>query len=298
MISVIICSRGAAFRKAVTENIAVTIGVPYEVIAIDNSENKYGICEAYNEGAARSIYSILCFAHEDIEFRTQDWGKIVERILLDNSIGVVGVTGGKWLPRAPGTWWTCGNKYISSNILNQGLNQEYSHYFYSNPEEKLLVDVAAVDGLWMCTRKEIWAKYPFDSKVFPGFHFYDVDFCANIFPQCRICVAMEIGITHFSMGNYNNSWFRYADVFYRKHLYQLPLGSLVISTRDRRRQEYALSREFLFQIIARKLPAKIGRLYLANCIKSQPFNKHTLWLTWHYAKFAWRNRAYKPFTDA
>lgn len=298
MISIIICSRGPEFRTAVVENVVATIGVSYEIITVDNSQGKYGICEAYNIGATQAQYNFLCFMHEDIAFRTNDWGKVVTRVLLDNSIGVIGVIGGKWLPKAPGTWWACGNKHLSSNILNQGPNREYSHYIYSNPEEKPVVDVAAVDGLWMCTRKEIWSRHPFDSKTFPGFHFYDVDFCANIFPQYRICVTMEIGITHFSMGSYNDSWFMYADAFYRKHIHQLPLGSPAISDRDSKQQEYALSREFLCQVITRKLPAKIGRLYLANCIKSRPFNKHTIWLTLHYAKFVWRNRAYKSFADA
>lgn len=289
MISIIICSRGPEFRKAVTENIAATIGVPYEIVAVDNSEDKYGICAAYNVGAARSVYDILCFAHEDIAFRTEGWGRIVEQVLLDNSIGAIGATGGKWLADAPGTWHSCGNKYLSSNILDESPKGEYRLYTYSNPENKSVVDVAAVDGLWICARKNVWKKYPFDEKTFPGFHFYDVDFCANMFHEYRVCVALEIGVTHFSLGNYNDLWFTYADIFYRKHTHQLPLGIPQLSARDTHLQEYNLTKAFLQAIFARKLSAKMGYKYLVKCIKLEPFNRHTLWLVRQYAKLVWQN---------
>ncbi len=50
MISIIICSRDADYLRKVSENVAATIGVPYEIQAIDNSKGAYGICEAYNLG--------------------------------------------------------------------------------------------------------------------------------------------------------------------------------------------------------------------------------------------------------
>ena len=136
MISVIICSRGQEFRAATVESIAATIGVPYELIAVENGQGQYGICEAYNIGAAQANYPLLCFVHEDIAFRTSDWGKVVAHVLRDVSIGVVGVIGGKWLPKAPGTWWACGNKYLSSNVLNESPTGAYQEYAYANPENK------------------------------------------------------------------------------------------------------------------------------------------------------------------
>ncbi|TVT38264.1 hypothetical protein FNT36_18875 [Hymenobacter setariae] len=290
MISIIICSRGQSFRQSTIESVAGSIGVPYEVIAIDNSKNEYGICEAYNIGATRAQYGILCFMHEDIAFRTTGWGNIVERILLDNSIGVLGITGGKWLPNAPGTWWSCGNKYLSSNVLDQSSNGEYSRYTYSNPEDKNLVDVAAVDGLWICARKEVWARFPFDEKVFPGFHFYDVDFCATISQEYRICVSLEISVTHFSLGSYNDSWLTYADVFYRKHLNRLPIGQVQLSNREACVQEYEACKTFLLQLIDKNMAVGIGYLYLSRCIKMKPFSRDTIWLARYYARYIWQNR--------
>lgn len=289
MISIIICSRGPAFRAATTESIALTIGLPYELVAVENEGGKYGICEAYNIGAAQAKYELLCFMHEDLAFRTPDWGKVVERVLLDKSIGIVGVIGGKWLPKAPGTWWSCGNKYLSSNVLTQDSKSEYSDYSYANPENKLVVDVAAVDGMWISTRKEVWRKHPFDSQTFSGFHFYDVDFCTNIFPFYRICVALEIGVTHYSLGSYNDSWTEFADIFYRKHTRKLPLGRVPISARDAANLEYSLTESFVQRIIERKLPARMGLRYLVRCLRMKPLARHTIWLCNLYVKYLWQH---------
>ena len=290
MISIIICSRGVEFRAAVTENIASTIGMPYEIIAIDNSKNEYGICAAYNKGASKSSYDILCFAHEDIEFRAQNWGGIVARILADESIGALGATGGKWLIDAPGTWWSCGNKFLSSNIIDVFPDKQYSKHTYSNPEGKSLVDVAAVDGLWICVRKSVWQEFPFDEKLFDGFHFYDVDFCANMFHKYRICVTMEITIAHSSRGNFNNLWYTYAHIFYRKHKHHLPIGTPQLAPKDVVEQEYNWSKYFIHAIISRKLPIKLGFGYLVKCLKLAPFRRDTFWLIRHYLKFVWQSK--------
>lgn len=275
--------------EATSQNIVATIGVPYELIIIDNSQNSYSICEAYNTGAAQAKYRLLCFMHEDIAFRTNDWGRIVERVLLDNSIGVMGVIGGKWLPKAPGTWWSCGNKHLSSNVLNESPNGEYQELAYANPENKTVVDVAAVDGMWICTRKEVWQKHPFDSRTFTGFHFYDVDFCANIFPFYRICVALEVGVTHFSLGSYNDSWTEFADVFYRKHVHKLPFGLVAITARDAANLEYSLTESFVQRIVEQKLPARTALRYLVRCLRLKPLARHTVWLYGLYAKYLWQH---------
>ena len=35
----------------------------------------------------------LCFLHEDIAFRSQDWGDIIEKKLQDPNCGIIGFTG-------------------------------------------------------------------------------------------------------------------------------------------------------------------------------------------------------------
>ncbi|MFI2757155.1 glycosyltransferase family 2 protein, partial [Streptococcus suis] len=83
VLSLIICTRDPTALKTVSQSAAATIGVPHEIVAVDNSEGQYGICEAYNIGAAQAQYDVLCFMHEDIRFHTSGWGRIVVDILQD-----------------------------------------------------------------------------------------------------------------------------------------------------------------------------------------------------------------------
>jgi hypothetical protein len=104
MISIIICSIDPCRLDQLNRNIEQTIGVPYELIPIDNSSNRYGLCQAYNLGAARAAYPILCFMHEDIAFETADWGLSVIRHLEDPSVGLIGVAGGDGRALVPCSW--------------------------------------------------------------------------------------------------------------------------------------------------------------------------------------------------
>lgn len=74
MISLIICSRTPTISEELSTNIAETIGCEYELVVIDNSKNEFSIFSAYNEGVKRSNGDVLCFMHDDILFRTLNWG--------------------------------------------------------------------------------------------------------------------------------------------------------------------------------------------------------------------------------
>ena len=48
MVSIIICSVSPHLLKDLQQNIAQTIGVEYEIIAIDNREKHWSIAKVYN----------------------------------------------------------------------------------------------------------------------------------------------------------------------------------------------------------------------------------------------------------
>lgn len=50
MISIIICNRKKVLDPKLENNIKSTIGIEYEIINIDNSDNRYNIFQAYNKG--------------------------------------------------------------------------------------------------------------------------------------------------------------------------------------------------------------------------------------------------------
>ena len=87
MLSIIICSVSPERLEQVTRNIHDTIGVDYEIIAIDNREKQWPIARAYNEGASRAHYPFLFFVHEDVKFHSVGWGKCIEKKLKEPDCG-------------------------------------------------------------------------------------------------------------------------------------------------------------------------------------------------------------------
>jgi hypothetical protein len=222
MISIIISSRDAEQLAAVTDNIQATIGVPLEIISIDNSGAKMGICQAYNQGAKQSQYEILCFMHEDICMRTQNWGQVLERILSDQSIGLVGIAGSVSRVDFPAPW----GGYVAhwrSKVVQHHSGGRYTDSLEFNPKHEICSDVAVVDGCWMACRRETWERHPFDAQTFQGFHLYDEDLSMQIRQDARVCVTFEIILEHFSAGGYNREWFAAAEIFHRKWKNHLPV---------------------------------------------------------------------------
>ena len=96
MISIVICSINEDFLKEVSANISSTIGeLAYEIIAINNKVEQLSIFEAYNKGADKSQYHHLIFLHEDILFKTQNWGEIIIEKFKDEQLGLLGIVGTK-----------------------------------------------------------------------------------------------------------------------------------------------------------------------------------------------------------
>jgi hypothetical protein len=75
-------------------NITETAGVDVEIIPIDNSDNKYSIFSAYNTGYKKANFEYLCFLHEDISFKTHNWGQKLIQHLSKGGTGFVGIAGG------------------------------------------------------------------------------------------------------------------------------------------------------------------------------------------------------------
>lgn len=267
-------------------NVEATIGVPYELIAIDNAEGRYGICQAYNLGAARAQFGILCFMHEDIRLHTPAWGQVVSRVLQDTTIGVLGVTGGLWQVAAPAPWWGCGLAWCRENVLNVQENGQVV-VDLRNPEGNRLTDAAVVDGMWLCSRREVWQQYPFDERTFPDFHFYDVDYCTEIFRhQLRVCISFEVQLEHHSRGSLNRSWAVNALRYVRKRRGQLPFGPVAPPSEEQARMELRAQQEFTGHLLRGQFPTGVVWHYLRPLLAAAPLNRDAWWLLRQWVKQA------------
>lgn len=190
MISIIICSRKPDIPADLRKNIAATVGCEHEIVVIDNLGNKYTIATAYNEGIRKAHGEILCFCHEDILFRSNDWGRIIANWLSDDSIGLIGLEGSHCLLSVPLYW---SEMPFSSQY---SINTEGSDNIQWNSDHNI-VDAVALDGFCFFAQKELFSHIAFDEN-YAGFHMYDMDICMQTLSiNKRVCVIRDILIQHF-----------------------------------------------------------------------------------------------------
>jgi hypothetical protein len=181
----------------------------------------------YNEAAEQAEGEILCFVHEDIEFKTQDWGKNILKIFAESrNIGIVGVAGSTLISKTPAGWY---NFYLKDEnrfyLWQHGVDNNKDITFVNiNPKNEKLSRVIAVDGVIMFVRRSVWQEFQFDEDNFKEFHYYDIDFSARVAQQYNNYISYDILIEHNSFGNINESWTNNALIFDRKWKDQLPLS--------------------------------------------------------------------------
>lgn len=229
MFSIIICSRTPTIPDGLGRNVSETIGCEHELVVIDNTDNHYSIFEAYNEGVRRAKGEFLCFLHEDVLFRSSDWGKAVENHFLeDEKIGLIGFAGTHFLPDVPMYWY--GSPFVSQRNLNndQGVVEEHFHEDWFG--ENNIIEVVAVDGFCFFARKSLFDRISFDDKTYKGFHLYDMDICMQVIEAgYKVCVCRNVLAEHcwseqkqFSKAG-GNLFERNLEFFFQKWHDRLPI---------------------------------------------------------------------------
>ncbi|WP_194776125.1 glycosyltransferase [Pararhodonellum marinum] len=260
MLSIVICSIDVERLRTLKENIRLTVGVPYEIIAIDNSIDPRGITSVYNQGAKEATFENLLFVHEDVKFNTQDWGKLLVDNLSQKNVGLVGIAGCAYKTRFPTGWISHGLEYrlIKINLIQHYKyeKKESLHAFQRIGEEKL-ARVACVDGVFLATKKKVVEEFPFDESL-KGFHGYDIDFAIAVNQKYEVYVTFEVLVEHFSEGTLNSEWIESTFYINQKWADQLPLNPLNLIKR-----EMAICEKHTFRTILKFFSqhVPIGRMY-------------------------------------
>lgn len=234
MISIIICSQYSNIESSLAENIKKTIGVDYEIVHIDNSHRSYSIFEAYNLGVERAKGDYLCFMHEDVLFHSKDWGKIVENYLAQPFVGALGVAGGNVvLDRLDWRFYGFGLVHLLQGTTTV---EEKPNYYISYDASKIhlpLCQVAVLDGVWICIRKELFTQIRFDDKTFHDFHLYDSDICMQVNTiGLGVFMTHDILLEHKSEGTFSQGYADSLKVFSQKWKTCLPLVKGTIVTKE------------------------------------------------------------------
>ncbi|MFM9911835.1 MAG: glycosyltransferase [Chitinophagaceae bacterium] len=274
MISIIISSQSEEVLATVSENIADTINVPFEIIAIENKKGLIGICEAYNTGAVKATYDIFCFMHEDISIHTYNWGNILINHFKNEAYGLIGIAGGDTKSLVPSSW---------ASFTHPSEVSIVQHFKYqSKPPEKVLrtgypddsstlKPVACIDGVWICTRRSVYEQCKFDSITFPGFHGYDIDYSLQVARAgFKIGVVFDIDIHHYSEGSFKHVWMKNAMQVSEKWKQFLPFSVRDLPKKEFIHNHWTTIRNFLNKLI--ELDYSIYQLFFY--LYKYSFNKY------------------------
>lgn len=221
MISLIVCSINIEKFNNLNKNIEQTIGVEHEVIRIDNSKNKYSLCQAYNTGASQAEFPILCFIHEDIKFYSDDWGKSLIQYFENEKTGLIGVAGSQYKTRTINGWWLPDSSFSKMKMI-QG-NKKNGSVNTINSQASGVEKAVCIDGVFMATTREIWTPIRFDETTLRKFHCYDLDFSLSVFSKgYDVIITYDILLEHFSEGSFDKTWYEESLKLHEKWKKHLP----------------------------------------------------------------------------
>jgi hypothetical protein len=220
MISVIICSVKPHLLKQVTESIEHTIGVPFEILFLDNRISRKGICQVYNELALQAKFEYVLFLHEDVVFAKKGWGEAVCKLFEESKeLGVIGIAGSNHFSPFFTGWYTGESEMDFFSVTHRTNGKEYQ--LQSSTQTKEVNEVICIDGVFIMCRKNIWEQLKFNESLLKGFHFYDIDFSIRASKLCRIVVHLNIPLVHITLGgDYGDNWVKECILFHKEFKFE------------------------------------------------------------------------------
>jgi len=227
MISIIVSSYKPDFFEKLSSSIKETIGVPFEIIRIENYA-QYSLAEAYNLGVKQAKFNYVCFVHEDVIFLSKNWGKeVISLFNNDMNIGLIGIAGSKYKSSVAIGWidlFTRGKLKQGINSYTEFRDDDYDHT--TTQPKKEIEDVVCIDGVFMMTTRKVLLTCKFDEKILDGFHGYDIDFSLQcFFYGYRVIVDRNIYLFHCSIGLFEKDYKKYAWKISRKYFGKLPVAT-------------------------------------------------------------------------
>ncbi len=217
MISVIICSRDDV-KYAVVKTCyeRALADATFEMVRIPDAT---GVAEGYNRGIERSRGDLLLFTHDDIEvIEPQFYRRLTAHLEHADLLGVAGTT-----RLVSGRWDEAGAPYLYGQVVHPNRNSGWFEVAIWSAPARRIGGMQAMDGLFLCGRRDIFTALKFDQHTFRGFHLYDIDFTYRAFlAGYRLAVCCDLGLIHHSPGNYDQQWAAEAQVFQNKHRTTLP----------------------------------------------------------------------------
>jgi len=204
-----------------TNHILETIGTPNVSVSCYHNFNTKSLAEVYNLGIKEhdNENTIMVFCHNDILFRTKNWGKMLLTKFNSSDFDIIGVAGTTVLADN-GIWWS--DRSAMCGVVEHTDGQRVWVNEYATPKAGYTKPVVLVDGLFIaadCSK----IVHGWDEEL-KGFHLYDLGFCVpNYLDGCEIGVTTDIRILHQSIGMTNDQWETNRKQFVEKYKDELPI---------------------------------------------------------------------------
>lgn len=212
-----------------------TAGVTDLAVEFIVNKNQYSLPEAYNKVWKKIKEDgrgdgIIVFCHNDIIFKTKDWGKILLGMFNGSGYDILGIAGTTQL-NTHGCWWLKPEPEVNTAEDKMNRSKMFGRVLHcrvlpdeADPDVDIILSewesvysekivgvkpVVTIDGLFIAVKGEtIGAKEEqmFDER-YKGFHFYDISFCfRNYLEGFDIGVIDRIKVMHKSVGETNAEW--------------------------------------------------------------------------------------------
>jgi len=217
MISIVICSIDTQKFTAVSRMYAgLLAGHPHEIIHIPDAR---GLCEGYNRGFAQTRGELVIFSHDDVEFRAPDFaGRLLGHMAYCDVAGVAGTD-----KLSGGDWCVTGPPHSYGQVIHSGTDPGYFRVMVYSVPTRRIDRMQALDGVFLCSRREVVERVGFDQATFTGFHMYDVDFTYRAFRAgYRVSVCADLCPVHAAVSSYDEAWTAEERKFRAKHAATLP----------------------------------------------------------------------------
>ena len=274
MISFIVCSINEVHFSQFEKSLETTVGTNYEVIKIENSIANHALSTAYNIGAKKAKFPFLCFVHEDVVFKNQDWGKKITSFFKNNpKAGLVGIAGSIVKTLTPSIWANGLYDTDYYNIIQYYKEDDVSAHLQFKEGLKNYKKVKTLDGVFLFTKKEIWELYQFDENL-SKFHCYDLDLCFQIGQKFNIYVTYDVLLEHYSTGSLSKEWVEASIRLSEKWKHILPLGD--IDNKKITDIEWKNKKVFFYRMNILKYPwsAILSQFIKWGYIKNFSFSNH------------------------
>jgi GT2 family glycosyltransferase len=250
------------YNSKFNQHLLQTVGLSNIQIIQHQNYNQYSLAQVYNSGITESIYDIVVCCHNDIKLE-KNWGKkLLEDFSNNPDFSLIGKAGSCYFPES-GVYWEKMKQTMVGQVYHHPPNQNKWLSRYS-PKLPFLIPVVTLDGLFIAFNKTK-IKHKFD-ETYGKFHFYDHGFCVpNYLDGLKLGVTSSFEITHESVGQPNQEFFKSKDLFLQKWKNKLPLDIKPnnIFVPEIKRQNFKK-----FGKIAIIIPTKGKVKMLIECLKS------------------------------